>query len=269
MQRPPISKAPEAPPIVAPPVVGPPRADETKISQGAAISDGPSPLSSLLHRVVRDIKLGGVCLIIGLVVGQSSWLDRDRARTSTPLVRSMLPEPSPAQAVSTEPELSAVAGSWQARNDQTLDLSDDAYTSVEVESAAEVELPQRNVDKETEPMALATSPMDSDDTPETLAAGAVGSDEHKTKVLKQSPVQPARANIDGPPSIELLTAFDLATPATGPQCEDGTCQQNMESHGTVLKWAETPADAYRMAKEQDKLVFLIHVSGNFEIPGFT
>jgi hypothetical protein len=111
--------------------------------------------------------------------------------------------------------------------------------------------------------------MDSDDTPETLAAGAVGSDEHKTKVLKQSPVQPARANIDGPPSIELLTAFDLATPATGPQCEDGTCQQNMESHGTVLKWAETPADAYRMAKEQDKLVFLIHVSGNFEIPGFT
>ena len=43
----------------------------------------------------------------------------------------------------------------------------------------------------------------------------------------------------------------------------------MESHGTNLKWADTPADAYRMAEEQDKLVFLIHVSGNFEIPGFT
>jgi hypothetical protein len=43
----------------------------------------------------------------------------------------------------------------------------------------------------------------------------------------------------------------------------------MESHGTALKWADTPADAYRLAGEQNKLVFLIHVSGNFEIPGFT
>ena len=30
-----------------------------------------------------------------------------------------------------------------------------------------------------------------------------------------------------------------------------------------------PADAYRAAVEQDKLVFLIHISGNFKIPGFT
>jgi hypothetical protein len=43
----------------------------------------------------------------------------------------------------------------------------------------------------------------------------------------------------------------------------------MESHGTALMWADKPADAYRMASKQDKPVFLIHVSGNFEIPGFT
>jgi hypothetical protein len=38
---------------------------------------------------------------------------------------------------------------------------------------------------------------------------------------------------------------------------------------TALQWAPSPADAARLAKEQQKLVFLIHVSGNFEIPEFT
>ncbi|MGI9472295.1 MAG: hypothetical protein ACR2NZ_12210 [Rubripirellula sp.] len=72
---------------------------------------------------------------------------------------------------------------------------------------------------------------------------------------------------------EGTTASPLASmsqsnsaPAT---CDDGTCTETLESHGTTLKWAETPAAAYQMAGVQKKLVFLIHVSGNFEIPGFT
>jgi len=38
---------------------------------------------------------------------------------------------------------------------------------------------------------------------------------------------------------------------------------------TALTWAESVQDASQQAEEEEKLVFLIHVSGNFEMPGFT
>jgi hypothetical protein len=76
------------------------------------------------------------------------------------------------------------------------------------------------------------------------------------------------------PAIASLVALTSPSPSPSQnapaKCEDGTCSTaNMESHGTVLAWSDTPSDAYRMADAQDKLVFMIHVSGNFEIPGFT
>ena len=238
-------------------------------SRDFPICDQPSPSSLLPHRVFRDISLGGACLIIGLIVGQSSWLDHRREPKLTPLIQSVVPQQSLAQPISLEPGISSVASSWRAMKDQTLSGGDDVYPLVRVESSAGGELPQQNVDTEIEPMAVAAGQIESNDTAERPAAGAVGSDGHTAAASQQSPVQPARALSDAPPSIEMLTTFDLAPPAPAPQCVDGTCQQKMESHGTVLKWADTPADAYRMAREHDKLVFLIHVSGNFEIPGFT
>lgn len=41
------------------------------------------------------------------------------------------------------------------------------------------------------------------------------------------------------------------------------------SLGTALTWAKSPAEASERAAREGKLVFLIHVSGNFEDPGFT
>ncbi|MCE9529386.1 MAG: hypothetical protein K8R36_25330 [Planctomycetales bacterium] len=38
---------------------------------------------------------------------------------------------------------------------------------------------------------------------------------------------------------------------------------------TALTWAESVAEASQQAEDEEKLVFLIHVSGNFEVPGFT
>lgn len=38
---------------------------------------------------------------------------------------------------------------------------------------------------------------------------------------------------------------------------------------TALTWAESVQEASQQAEEEQKLVFLIHVSGNFEMPGFT
>jgi len=47
--------------------------------------------------------------------------------------------------------------------------------------------------------------------------------------------------------------------------EGQTCGQ----FGTSVKFFDTPTDAARKAKKEEKLVFVLHVSGNFEDPRFT
>jgi hypothetical protein len=49
-----------------------------------------------------------------------------------------------------------------------------------------------------------------------------------------------------------------------------TCAKcKKESYGTSVVWAGTPSEAAAKAKEEQKLVFVLHVSGNFEDPTFT
>jgi hypothetical protein len=40
-------------------------------------------------------------------------------------------------------------------------------------------------------------------------------------------------------------------------------------HGTQVDFLDTPTAAARQAKKEGKLVFILHVSGNFEDPRFT
>lgn len=49
------------------------------------------------------------------------------------------------------------------------------------------------------------------------------------------------------------------------QC--GSCKR--ETYGTSVHWAASVSDAARQAKEKEKLVFILHVSGYFEDPKFT
>jgi hypothetical protein len=46
---------------------------------------------------------------------------------------------------------------------------------------------------------------------------------------------------------------------------DGTCG----SFGTSVNFVDTPVEAARQARKEEKLVFVLHVSGNFEDPRFT
>jgi hypothetical protein len=39
--------------------------------------------------------------------------------------------------------------------------------------------------------------------------------------------------------------------------------------GTSLVWAESVADAVKQARQEEKLLFVIHVSGDFRDPEFT
>jgi hypothetical protein len=41
------------------------------------------------------------------------------------------------------------------------------------------------------------------------------------------------------------------------------------SYGTKIEFLDSPAEAAKQAKKENKLVFVLHVSGNFEDPRFT
>jgi hypothetical protein len=40
-------------------------------------------------------------------------------------------------------------------------------------------------------------------------------------------------------------------------------------HGTTINFVDSPSEAARQAKKEEKLVFVLHVSGHFEDPRFT
>ncbi len=40
-------------------------------------------------------------------------------------------------------------------------------------------------------------------------------------------------------------------------------------HGTAVEFVSTPSEAAQKAKREQKLVFVLHVSGQFEDPGIT
>jgi len=42
-----------------------------------------------------------------------------------------------------------------------------------------------------------------------------------------------------------------------------------KAHGTTIDFVDTPSEAARLAKKAEKLVLVLHVSGNFEDPRFT
>jgi hypothetical protein len=53
------------------------------------------------------------------------------------------------------------------------------------------------------------------------------------------------------------------------QAEAAPLPPDREYHGTALHFARNPVEAARIAREERKLAFVLHVSGNFDDPGFT
>ena len=64
----------------------------------------------------------------------------------------------------------------------------------------------------------------------------------------------------------LMLALTIAATAPPPQLAG---QETCGDHGTTLSFASSPAEAARRALQEEKLVFVLHVSGNFETPEYT
>ena len=58
---------------------------------------------------------------------------------------------------------------------------------------------------------------------------------------------------------------DLLAGVKAPEC--GTCGK--QTYDTSIEWLGSPSEAARKAKEEEKLVFVLHVSGHFEDAKFT
>jgi hypothetical protein len=78
------------------------------------------------------------------------------------------------------------------------------------------------------------------------------------------------SELDGKPAVpgpiarpvKPVRPVEPITPLVKPEATCG-------SHGTQVHFVDTPAEAAKIAKKEQKLVFVLHVSGNFEDPRFT
>jgi hypothetical protein len=74
------------------------------------------------------------------------------------------------------------------------------------------------------------------------------------------------SELKGTPEVPQPAVKPLPPPAPPDKKADGaTCS----TFGTSVEFEDSPSDAAKKAKKQEKLVFVLHVSGNFEDPRFT
>ena len=278
---------------VAPPVVPPPLPQEVLPPPAVPVDLEPTP--SFYRGVIRDLKIGGVCLLVGWLAGQIVFFDRPATPSWTPVASSITPQrndhsetESPAleaealEAEALEPiqsvvEIETPDLSTSHPDMQAVGLEQPVETGAAGEAMLVVEIGDASTGDQQ------ASPAENRGGEDSVAQNLSVDDRQLENSLVAKPAaadrQDSLAEVEPPSalieqasqssSVESLVALTSKPSIMHPQCVDGTCQQGMESHGTLLKWADTPADAYRMANEQHKLVFMIHVSGNFEIPGFT
>lgn len=68
--------------------------------------------------------------------------------------------------------------------------------------------------------------------------------------------------------LAVAAALGLGGAAAGknpPAKKEATCGE----YGTSVHFEDTPAEAAKQAKKDEKLVLVLHVSGHFENPEFT
>ena len=68
--------------------------------------------------------------------------------------------------------------------------------------------------------------------------------------------------------VPWLIAF-LGAGLFGSAAAGGQACDNGDTYGTAVHWIRTAVEAKKLAREQDKLIFVVHLSGNFSRDEFT
>jgi len=101
------------------------------------------------------------------------------------------------------------------------------------------------------------------------------------KVVEPNDVEAVAARPEPAADVAPVQARPLP-PVNLPGAVDAACQDcveakipgapglpGREAFATAVEFVRSPQEAARVAKKEDKLTFLLHLSGNFEDPGFT
>ena len=91
------------------------------------------------------------------------------------------------------------------------------------------------------------------------------------EVAAEKPAAPA----NGQPQLAAAPAFPGLPPA--PACDKEACnidrpgmaRPDRETFGTTVEFVRNPLEAARVAGQEQKLTFILHVSGDFEEARFT
>jgi hypothetical protein len=69
--------------------------------------------------------------------------------------------------------------------------------------------------------------------------------------------------------LGFIALLGLTAHAKEPLDKLFTDKPKCSKFGTTVEFVPTPKEAAEIAKKEEKLVFVLHVSGNFETPEFT
>jgi hypothetical protein len=97
------------------------------------------------------------------------------------------------------------------------------------------------------------------------------------EAISPVPAQPADSpsSTEAPSPLAVVSAHSLpAKPTASDADADAVLARRpaapaCESYGTAVEFLSRPAEAARQALREDKLLFVLHVSGNFEDAKFT
>ena len=259
------------PPVVAPPVVSPLRSTQNVEPIDDIQGSAPGGLSG--------IAFGCVGVLIGLGLGFFAWHQSEPPTQLASTTAQHAPaKPQPPEPPTPVSQMQTQTAELQpANNELASEIQFVASTTAteyveEIPEQAEAGS-QQSLDHQ--PIATVYTHEDVDPfaihaSPEPLLVSSVVSPvvSQPKETTLVSAALPKAMPVAG--SSPLKTLADISAAGNSTTCADGTCPtSNLASLDTTLQWTDTPADAYKLAKEQNKLVFLIHVSGNFKIPGFT
>lgn len=235
---------------------------------------------SVIDRFGRYSIVAGVCLIAGLLLGD--------LKTASMQFLAAVPSPIEARVLSSFPADVDLSSERPDAIDEATDLPTETEVVQSVSEIAELDagpvwtelespFAQQGAYRgdvaaaeerhELEVTADAPSPHHDQFATEKADEAADPSEDQTATMVE--PAETLTAKKDLPVSISALSMLKSQSSIMPATCEDGKCPKPGKTLGTSLQWADTPSDAYRDAGEDEKLVFLIHVSGNFEIPGFT
>jgi hypothetical protein len=90
--------------------------------------------------------------------------------------------------------------------------------------------------------------------------------------LLRSLLTAAREDLDAAIARDPATSSRIEMALASPgllHARDKKEEASCGNHGTTIEFLDTPREAAAQAKKEQKLVLVLHVSGNFEDPRFT